>query len=140
MITMKPKLNLMLSLILIVLALAAATQGQSLTNRDEARPVQDDIRTRPRPCAARFFAAGDSGRLHFAFSAPACTDTTADACNTEAADVKKNCEYRHEDGGTAFSSCNCQAVRQGASCYRNAGCETEAAMIEKISAECFIIQ
>jgi hypothetical protein len=87
-------------------------------------------------CSARaFLATGATGRLHFAFMA--CTDEAMDACNNRCADVKWDCEYRGEDGGTPYSSCRCQSIRCAKQCYEDAGCYYGSQLFLEISPECF---
>lgn len=93
-----------------------------------------------RPCASPFLAVAASGRFHFAFSASSCSDAAMDACNAQAAELKRNCEYRGEDGGSTYSSCRCQSIRAAKDCYADAGCSIGSALFTEISPECFGIQ
>lgn len=75
-----------------------------------------------------------------ASSATGCTGAAMDDCNARAVEIKRDCDYRGEDGGTPFSSCRCQSIRYAQECYENAGCYNGALLFMEISPECFGIQ
>lgn len=80
------------------------------------------------------------GRSHFAFSAE-CPESIFNACTQKSAEVKRNCEFRNEDGGTRHTSCNCQANRAGYDCLvasGNLGCRELALLIFSTTPECFL--
>lgn len=69
-----------------------------------------------------------------------CTDAAMEACNARAVEIERNCQYRGEDGGTAYTSCDCQSIRYVRDCYQRAGCSLGAATFMAVSPECFAIQ
>lgn len=60
-----------------------------------------------------------------------------DSCNNKAAQLKNDCEFRHQGGTTEYTACRCQAIRSGESCYRTAGCTGVADLMRETSPECF---
>lgn len=129
-----------LALLIVAALFVMATTSQAQSSMAET-PV---LASKPAPqtCRAnRFFIAGESGRLHLAFmSASACTTAAMDSCNAKAVQLKQDCEYRNEDGGTTYSSCRCQSLRYGKQCYEDEGCYNGSAFLVELAPECFGIQ
>jgi len=69
-----------------------------------------------------------------------CTQDARDACFNKAYYDYENCRYRGEDGGTVYTSCDCQSTRSYASCIRTAGCEDGYAAVQSAEPACFQIQ
>ena len=71
-----------------------------------------------KPCSGTFMITTSVGRVH---AAQWCDERSA-ICGQEGKEVKQNCQFRGEDGGDPFSSCECQGVRHYRDCMYNWGC------------------
>jgi hypothetical protein len=109
------------ALLLVVFTLTAAAQ------------------TATRSCTARFFVTGSSTRLHLALTATSCA-TPVQCCDEQADQLKRDCEWRGEDGGSAYSSCRCQSTRYRRDCYEQAGYYYYGQIVMEINPECFGVQ
>lgn len=121
---MKRLHHFMLSL-LAILTLTVGVQAQSIA---------------PKPCTVNRLLVSSAMRVHFAFAASFCSDSAIAACNNAAEELKQDCEFRGEDGGTPYTSCKCQAARSQKNCFQNAGCNYGSTLLIENNPECFGIQ
>lgn len=97
-----------------------------------------DNATTASPCSAKPFLVTSVGRTHYAVSA-GCNETSS-TCGQKSRELMDDCEYRNEDGGSVYTSCECQGVREYKTCMQDGGCNwhSEYVRIQNDYWYCFI--